>query len=125
MTRLLVYYDSGCGMCSRLAQWLREQRQLVPLECAPKPRGASDLTVLSDTGDVWLGDSAWLIVLWALEEYRDWAYRLARPELLPLARHAFAMISKNRTALSNWFGLKSDEELAGRLREVSLPGCSL
>ena len=125
MKRLRLYYDARCGLCAALVGWLRLQRQLIPIECAPKPAGQTDLAVLSDTGEVWTGDSAWLIVLWALDDYRDWSYRLARPELLPLARQAFAALSKNRSTLSEWLGLRGDEELAARLREVSLPGCSL
>ena len=125
MKRLRLYYDERCGLCTALAGWLGRQRQLVPIECAPKPPGQTDLAVLSDTGEVWTGDSAWLIVLWALDDYRDWSYRLARPELLPLARQAFAMLSRNREGLSEWLGLAGDEALAARLREVSLPGCSL
>lgn len=125
MTRLRLYYDARCGLCTSLVGWLSRQRQLVPIECAPKPPGQTDLAVVSDTGEVWTGDSAWLIVLWAMDEYRDWSYRLARPELLPLARQAFATLSKNRAALSGWLGLTADAELAERLREVSLPGCSL
>jgi len=125
MTRLRLYYDARCGLCTSLVGWLARQRQLVPIDCAAKPPGQTDLAVLSDAGEVWTGDSAWLIVLWALDDYRDWSYRLARPELLPYARQAFATLSRNRGALSNWLGLQADEDLASRLREVSLPGCSL
>ncbi|MFN0107154.1 MAG: hypothetical protein ACKV2U_34280 [Bryobacteraceae bacterium] len=125
MKRLRLYYDERCGLCTALVGWLAKQRQLVPIECAPKPPGQTDLAILSDTGEVWTGDSAWLIVLWALDDFRDWSYRLARPELLPLARQAFATLSKNRTVLSEWLGLQADADLAARLREVSLPGCSL
>ena len=115
MTRLRLYYDARCGLCTALVAWLGRQRQLVPIDCAPKPPGQTDLAVLSNTGDVWTGDSAWLIVLWALDDYRDWSYRLARPELLPLARQAFATLSKNRMALSEWVGPHCDGS----------PGCSL
>ncbi|HEU0120031.1 MAG TPA: hypothetical protein VFQ91_05855 [Bryobacteraceae bacterium] len=125
MTRLRVYYDARCGLCQALVQWLGAQRQLVPMECAPKPPGQTDLAVVADTGEVWAGDSAWLIVLWALDEYREWSYRLSRPELLPLARQAFATLSRNRTRLSGWLGLDTDAAVAAQLRDVSLPGCSL
>jgi len=125
MTRLRLYYDDRCGLCTSLVAWLKRQRQLVPIEAAPKPPGQTDLAVLSDDGEVWTGDSAWLIVLWALDDYREWSYRLARPELLPLARQAFQTLSKNRAELSGWLGLKADADIAARLREVSLPGCSL
>ena len=118
MTQLrLYYYDERCGLCTALAEWRRGQRQLVPIACSPKPPGQTDLAVVSDIGEVWTGDSAWLIVLWALDDFRDWSYRLAR--------QAFATLSKNRAVLSDWLGLKTDADLAARLREVSLPGCSL
>ena len=125
MKRLRLYYDDRCGLCTTLVAWLGRQRQLVPIECAPKPPGQTDLAVLADTGEVWTGDSAWLIVLWALDDFRDWSYRLSRPELLPLARQAFATLSRNRSVLSGWLGLPADADVAARLREVSLPGCSL
>jgi len=125
MKRLRLYYDERCGLCTTLVGWLQRQRHLVPIDCAPKPPGQTDLAVLSDTGEVWTGDSAWLIVLWALDDYRDWSFRLARPELLPLARQAFAALSRNREELSGWLGLTADADVAARLREVSLPGCSL
>src|SRR6187402_2342509 len=62
MKQLRLYYDERCGLCTALVGWLRKQRQLVPIECAPKPPGQTDLAVLSESGEVWTGDSAWLIV---------------------------------------------------------------
>lgn len=124
MKRLTVYYDGRCGLCTRLVSWLRDQRQLVRLECQPKgPDSGDDLVVAADTGEVWSGDAAWLMVLWALDDYRDWSYRLARPALLPLARQAFATLSENRSRLSEWMGLKADEAVVAELREVAVPGC--
>ena len=56
----------------------------------------------------WRGDSAWLIVLWALAEYRTWAYRFASPLLLPAARQAFVLLSRYRGALSCSLNLTPD-----------------
>ena len=61
-----------------------------------------ELVVVADTGEVWSGDTAWLMVLWALVEYRDWSYRLADPLLLPTARSFFARVSRT------WCALRSD-----------------
>jgi hypothetical protein len=45
------------------------------------------------------------MVLWALSNYRPWAYRLASPALLPTARRVFAQISAYRGAISCQLGL--------------------
>ena len=66
MTRLTVYYDARCGLCCAVRDWLSRQPALVPLDCEPKSDGQNDLVVRADTGEVWAGDSAWLMILWAL-----------------------------------------------------------
>lgn len=108
MTRLTVHYDARCGLCCAMRDWIGRQRQLVPVECRPSPWPAEELVVLADSGEVWRGDSAWLMVLWALAEYRTWAYRLATPLLLPAARQAFALLSRYRGTLSCQLNLRPD-----------------
>ena len=61
-----------------------------------KQHDDDDLVVVADSGEVWAGDSAWLMVLWALADYRQWSYRLASPMLLPTARTLFAKLSEYR-----------------------------
>ena len=100
MTRLVVHYDARCGLCCALCQWIAHQPQLVAIECAPAADRSPDLEVVADTGEVWSGDDAWLMVLWALSEYRHWSYRLASAALKPTARAMFATLSKHRGALS-------------------------
>jgi hypothetical protein len=74
---------------------------------------------------VYLNDRAWIMVLYAMVEYRDWAARLTHPLLMPLARQAFAALSKNRHALSRWLTAENPETLADELREVELEPCAL
>jgi hypothetical protein len=105
MTSLSVYYDPRCGLCRATRDWLERQRQLVPLVCRPKAIGSDDLVVEADTGEVWTGDAAWLVVIWALARYRPLSRTLAAPALLPTAKAAFATISKYRGALSCGLGL--------------------
>lgn len=107
MSSLTVFYDARCGLCVAVRDWLRTQRQLVPLEFRPKSGGA-DLVVRADSGEVWEGDTAWLVVLWALAKYRPVANRLASPALLPLARRTFAKLSDYRGAISCELGLTPD-----------------
>jgi len=105
VSRLTLYYDGRCGLCCALRDWIGWQRQLVPIECRPKADAQEELVIVADTGDMWSGDGAWLMVLWALAEYRHWSYRLAAPALLPMARAVFAQISEYRGAISCGLGL--------------------
>jgi predicted DCC family thiol-disulfide oxidoreductase YuxK len=86
---------------------------------------SEDLAVISDEGAVYLNDRAWIMVLYAMVEYRDWAARLTHPLLMPLARQAFAALSKNRHTLSRWLSSEDPEVIAGELRKVELQPCPL
>ena len=110
MTRLTVFYDARCGLCSAVRDWAEHQPQLVPLVFRPKTDDTDDVVVVADTGAEWRGDAAWLMVLWALASYRSWAYRLATPIMLPAARGLFAQLSKYRGAISCGLGLTPDAE---------------
>ena len=133
MQTLYVMYDAHCGMCTEAQHWLRRQPAHVKLRLMPSdgeevrrrfpglPPG--ELAVVSDSGQVWLGDRAFLMCLWALRAYRGWARRLASPVLRPLARQAFEAVSRNRRSVSGFLGLKSETELRKRLSEVTIPSC--
>lgn len=110
MTVLTVLYDPNCGLCRRAHEWLAQQGKLIELVfVACKSEEArylfpilnhelttSDLTVISNRGEVYSGPKAWLMVLWSLRQYREWSYRLAAPELLPTTRRVVSLISKHR-----------------------------
>lgn len=110
MTALTVLYDPSCGLCRRAHGWLAQEGKLVELVFVPckseearrrfpqldHDLTAKDLTVVGDQGEVYLGPKAWLMVLWALSQYREWSYRLASPELLPTARRVVSLISQHR-----------------------------
>lgn len=139
MQKLYVLYDPKCELCCRLKDWLLEQRSWIGLEVIPagseKARkmfpeleqiaSQNDLAVISDVGAVYLNDRAWIMVLYALEEYRDWAARLTHPLLMPLARQAYAALSRNRHSLSRWLGSTKPEAIAAELRNVVLEPCAL
>ena len=80
--------------------------------------------VVSDEGAVYRNDSAWIMCLFALEEYRDWANRLAHPLLRPFARQAFALLSRERSRISRWLSLASEVEIAETLRQINAPACA-
>jgi predicted DCC family thiol-disulfide oxidoreductase YuxK len=134
VTRLWVLYDPSCGFCVRCARWLAEQRAFLPLTCLaldseqiarrfptlPAP-DREELTVVDSAGGVYRGAKAWLMTLWALQEYRAWSLRLARPGLLPLARNAFEMVSSSRHVLSRMLRLKGEREIAEALTKTLGP----
>ena len=113
MRELTVLYDPHCGLCKRAQAWLMGKPKYMELVFVPASSNEArcrypqldhaltltDLTVISDQGAVYSGPKAWLMCLWALRDYREWALRLSTPELLPTAKRVISMISQNRYQL--------------------------
>ena len=115
MKRLTVLYDEHCPLCVRCADWMWAQAQLVPLEIMPAhseqartrfkglPWLGYELCVVSDEGDAWVGPAAFLMCLWALADYREWAYRLSGDTFAPLAERFFRALSRRRSSIAALF----------------------
>jgi predicted DCC family thiol-disulfide oxidoreductase YuxK len=139
MRRLYVLYDARCGLCSWARRWVKGQPAFVELVFLgaestealrrfpglTKPGEPEELIVVSDEGGIYRGGDAWLMCLYALEEFREWSLRLAAPALRPMARQAFALVSRSRSAVSRWLGLLPDAELADTLARVEAPACAI
>lgn len=139
MNKLYVLYDPKCELCCRLRNWILVQRSWIGIavieQGSEKAKrlfpdldtiaSKDDLAVISDEGAVYLNNSAWIMVLYAMVEYRDWASRLTHPLLMPLARQAFAALSKNRQFLSRWIASENTDAMAEELRRVELEPCAL
>jgi predicted DCC family thiol-disulfide oxidoreductase YuxK len=139
MQKLYVLYDPKCEICRRLKDWILVQRSwigIAVLEAGSEKAKRlfpeleqiatnDDLAVISDEGAVYLNNHAWIMVLYAMVEYRDWAARLTHPLLAPLARQAFAALSRNRHRLSSWLSSDDPEAIAGELRQVELEPCAV
>lgn len=139
MQKLYVLYDPKCEICRRLKDWILVQRSWLSISVleagSEKARRLfpeldqiatnDDLVVISDEGAVYLNNHAWIMVLYAMVEYRDWATRLTHPLLAPLARQAFAALSKNRHRLSSLLSIDDPEAIAGELCQVELEPCVL
>ena len=139
MQKLYVFYDPKCELCCRLKDWILVQRSwigIAVLEAGSEKAKRlfpeleqiatkDDLAVISDEGAVYLNNHAWIMVLYAMVDYREWAARLTHPLLAPLARQAFAALSKNRHLLSRWLSADDPEAIAGELRRVELQPCAL
>jgi predicted DCC family thiol-disulfide oxidoreductase YuxK len=140
MEYLYVLYDARCGLCSWARRWLLRQPLLIDLRFIPSgsPLAArlfpglsrpgeppDELVVISDQGGVYREASAWIMCLFALEDYREWANRLAHPLLRPMARQAFSLLSRQRSNISRWLSLASEVEIAQTLGQVIEPACEL
>ena len=137
MKKLTVLYDAQCGFCVKCRWWLVAQPKFVAMEFFPGgTAGAAErfpglfradepeeLIVVSDEGGVYRGTRAWIMCLWALKEYREWAMRLSSPALMPLARGAFALVSASRRKLSSWLRLAPETEVMEELRKADPPTC--
>lgn len=129
ITRLYVLFDAECAMCVRCRDWLSRQDALVPLIFIPlrspdlaerfhgidtlNPR--EQLLMVGDDGSVYRGASSWIMCLWALDRYRDYAQRLSHPALLPFAKIVCELLSKNRFFLSRTFFKEEEKRLAKHL----------
>ena len=111
MEKIYVLYDPKCELCCRLKDWILVQRSWIGIAvmAAGSDRAKrlfpeldqiaskDDLVVINNEGAVYLNDRAWIMVLYAMVEYRDWAARLTHPLLMPLARQAFAAFRRTVT----------------------------
>ena len=124
MNKLTVLYDAHCEFCRHCRRWLDRQPKFLDLVFIPAGSNAAqrrfpdlqnvkhveELTVISDTGGVYRNAHAWIMCLYALREYREWSATLAHPAMLPLAKGAFHLLSRNRSWISRWLG-PSDEAM--------------
>jgi predicted DCC family thiol-disulfide oxidoreductase YuxK len=112
---LTVLFDPGCSLCQRCRAWMLQQSALVDLRfvaCTGAEAKArygdipwlgDELVVVGDELEVWAGPAAFLVCLWALEEYREWSYRLSGTAFAPLAERFFLYLSANRRSIAGSF----------------------
>ncbi len=127
MTKLFVLYDPHCGLCDVIRGWMLDQRTSFQIEIIASgslrahtlfpeiESNPDELVVVDDEAEIYRGDSAFIICLYALDAYRAWAIRLSSPVLRPFARRAFEMLSKNRKKISDLLAMANDEVIAREL----------
>jgi predicted DCC family thiol-disulfide oxidoreductase YuxK len=110
MQRLTVLYDSHCGLCRKAKEWLEGQPAYLTLEFLPagspqaearfptlnRERTLAELTVISDDGNVYQGEGAFLMCLYALYDYRAHSIRLASPFWRPVFRFGLGWVERLR-----------------------------
>jgi predicted DCC family thiol-disulfide oxidoreductase YuxK len=116
MNTLTIVYDAGCELCTRCRSWMETQPAFVTLDFVPAdspaaserfgtiPWAGTELVVVSDDGRVWAGAAAFLVCLWALQDWREWSYRLSSRTFSPLAERFFRVLSAKRRRITALFG---------------------
>ncbi|WP_234343504.1 DCC1-like thiol-disulfide oxidoreductase family protein [Streptomyces sp. NRRL F-5123] len=131
MRGLTVLTDPACRLCRFVAGWIAGQRQLVPVTLVPVGSaearrlfpaldhdGATrrEITVVGDAGQVYVGQTAWVVVLWALADHRALAHRMSTPAGRRLARTAVLGVAKYREA-----AVAHHQDVPKRPRSLALP----
>ncbi len=120
--RLTVIYDEKCELCRRCRHWLATQPTYVELNflaCGDRrvtelyqdyPFFRTELMVLTDIGQAWIGPEAFLMCLWATRRWRAMSFRMTGTAFAPLAERFFHALSDNRATVS---GLLRDHRCDG------------
>jgi predicted DCC family thiol-disulfide oxidoreductase YuxK len=136
MKTLHIFHDDRCDFCRRCRAWTEHQPAYLELRFHPVHaketharfpdlrgfRTENNLVVFSDTGLVYLDEDAWITILWALRDWREWSYRLSRPTLRPAAQKFWQWVTQNR---QRWSHSRSDEAVLADLRKTPEPQCEL
>jgi len=132
VTSITVLYDATCGLCTFAKDWIRKQSPLVGLTFlaagsiearrAFPQLSPRELAVVADTGEVWFGNHAWIVCLWALRDYRDLAFWLTSPPLLLMSRGVYRCLQKPPRALQLAPPPKR-AEIEQQLRNVAVARC--
>ena len=111
--QITMLYDNHCEFCVVFSLWLRRQPMYVPIVFRPihaeetakrfpeltDKLAAGEFIVLDDSGGVYSETNARLLILWALREYRELSYTLAKPAFLPYVHRVFDYFSTRRSSL--------------------------
>lgn len=82
-----------------------------------------EIVVVADTGAVYTGGAAWMMCLWALENGRPWALRLAKAGLVGVVKRFCLLVSSNRLRLSAALGLATPRALGEIIHNTAAPTC--
>ncbi len=131
---MTVLYDSDCAFCCRSRIWILSQIHRLPIQFIPinsdllkerfpkLPAGHLDeLVVITDSGNIYYKEKAFVMCLYALAEYYEWSFKLAQPAFLPLVRNAYKVISKYRNVFAPKSISRNDKYLQTTLESYDTP----
>ncbi len=129
MNQLFILFDGQCDLCNCCREWLKNQPAYYQLIFIPFQSPEIDqlfpgiraycpdeeLVIVSNNDMVYKGMRAWIMCLYALIEYREWAFRLTKPVIMPFAKRVVTLISTNRLWISGLFRQASNDQIAKAL----------
>jgi len=130
---LTVLFDPFCSLCQRCRDWMLTQPAYLPMKfvaCTSEeartrfgsiPWLGDELVVVSDQSEIWVGPAAFLTCLWALEDWREWSFRLSGPAFAPLAERFFHAVSARRKSLASFVQHRCTDGSCG-VRPLPRPG---
>jgi len=130
VNKLYVLYDAQSDTVLRWYAWLYAQPASFPLEFVPfqaseqmarfgdieRFRTEDGLLAISDEGAVYAGPGAFIMCLYALPDYQEWAFRLSISSLQANARRVFDLLTTGGKKTSRLMGKLDDEKLLGLLQ---------
>ncbi len=136
MKRMYVLYDGACGVCCRAVARLAWEPSYIQLRFAPAGSMVAQtkfaealagdtgrqVVVVADTGEVYRGASAWIMVLYALKRWRPLAMRLATPTWRPWVERAIDFIGRHRHQMSGFFGIDPHRAILNSVRADAASG---
>jgi predicted DCC family thiol-disulfide oxidoreductase YuxK len=135
MRAISVFYDARCGLCDGVRRRFAREPVFVPLHFVPYDSALArtlfpgitdwqpdrEILALTDEGDLYRGDGAWILCLWATVRYREWSLRLANPALRPLTGSICGLISRHRGRLSELLRLGTDRAVRTFVETTAYP----
>lgn len=123
VTGITILYDSECGMCVRLKEWVLAQPAYLSIEAIPMQSKecherypdledriqAGQFLCIDNNGAVYVDAEARILCLWALKKYRSISFTVARTPMRSLLTMLMEKISRNRHAISDLIGLSKQQ----------------
>lgn len=136
MNTLYVLYDQSCGMCCAAVERLRSEPAYLVLRFVPRTSPMAierfgefidanrpdEIVAVADSGEVYQGEAAWIMVLYALRRYRALSMTLAAPVWRPWVKRAISIISARRHRLSALLGFRPDTDVFWTMQRLGTPG---
>ena len=135
---MTVLYDAQCAFCQRCKRWLEQQPLRINLHFLPyesplveerfpdlNRNSHIELTTITDKGDVYYSDKAFIMCLYATYNYHFWSEKLANPLFRPLVRNAYEYLSRFRHKISRLFSLEDQHALQQLQLHVPTEYCEI
>jgi predicted DCC family thiol-disulfide oxidoreductase YuxK len=126
MKKLTVLYDGECGLCGRARAHFLKEVTYLELEFLDlhdpsvetrfpgihRLEPEKQLVVIADSGEIYWGADAWIMVLYATRKYRALSLRLgSNAAMKSMAREFCEFVSGNRKGLSQVMGIEPERKI--------------